>query len=73
MSALCTTWILCIDYYMWMGPEDNTAVAGLSSYGGLYIGTGKDLDAASFFSGLIDDVRIYRRALRAEDIAALEQ
>jgi len=53
--------------------EDNTAVAGLSSYGGLYIGTGKDLDAASFFSGLIDDVRIYRRALRAEDIAALEQ
>jgi len=38
--------------------------AGLeSSEGGLYIGTGKDLDPAGFFSGLIDDVRIYNRAI----------
>jgi len=53
--------------------EDTTAVAGLSSDGGLYIGAGKDLDATSFFSGLIDDVRIYNVALTAEKIAALVQ
>ena len=43
------------------------------SDGGLYIGAGKNLDAASFFSGLIDDVRIYNQALSAEEIAALAQ
>ena len=32
--------------------------------GGLYIGVGKDYAANSFFSGLIDDVRIYNRAVR---------
>ena len=38
--------------------------AGLAgSYGGLHIGAGNTLDAASFFSGLIDDVRIYDRAI----------
>jgi sialidase-1 len=31
--------------------------------GGLHIGAGKTLDAAAFFSGLIDDVRIYDRAV----------
>jgi len=34
-----------------------------SSDGGLYLGAGSTLDAASFFSGLIDDVRIYNRAV----------
>ncbi len=34
-----------------------------AAYGGLYFGAGKDLDPASFFSGLIDDVRIYDRAI----------
>ncbi len=34
-----------------------------SADGGLYIGAGKTLDAGSFFSGLIDDVRIYNRAV----------
>ena len=34
-----------------------------SATGGLYIGTAKNLDAATFFSGLIDDVRIYSRAV----------
>jgi len=31
--------------------------------GGLYFGVGKDFDAASFFSGLIDDVRICIRVI----------
>ena len=33
------------------------------SEGGLYIGAGKDLDEGTFFSGLIDDVRIYNRVI----------
>jgi len=41
------------------------------SNGGLYIGAGKDLDATSFFTGLIDDVRIYDKALTPEQIAVL--
>ena len=45
----------------------------MSSNGGLYIGASKDLDATGFFSGLIDDVRIYDGALTAEEIAALTQ
>ncbi len=34
-----------------------------SSRGGLYLGAGKNLEPSSFFSGLIDDVRIYNRAV----------
>jgi len=34
-----------------------------ASDNGLYIGTGKAMEAGSFFSGLIDDVRIYNRAV----------
>jgi hypothetical protein len=49
----------------------DTHAAMEGSAGGLYIGAGKNLEAGSFFSGLIDDVRIYDRALSAEDIAAL--
>jgi len=37
------------------------------------IGAGKNLDAGTFFSGLIDDVRIYNVALSTEKIAALAQ
>jgi hypothetical protein len=33
------------------------------SEGGLYFGTGSDLIAGTFFSGLIDDVRIYNRVI----------
>ena len=33
------------------------------SAGGLYIGAGNNLEPGSFFSGLIDDVRIYNRAI----------
>ncbi|MCK4292162.1 MAG: PD40 domain-containing protein [Planctomycetes bacterium] len=34
-----------------------------SADGGLYFGAGKTLDAATFFSGLIDDIRIYNQAV----------
>jgi hypothetical protein len=53
--------------------EDATAVSGMPSDDGLYIGASKDLDSTSFFSGLIDDVRIYNSALSTEEIAALAQ
>jgi len=33
------------------------------SASGLYIGAGKRLEAGTFWSGLIDDVRIYDRAV----------
>ena len=45
----------------------------MSSNGGLYIGVSKDLDVSSFFSGMIDDVRIYNKALSEEEIAALAE
>jgi len=34
-----------------------------SATGGLYIGAGKNLEAGTFFSGLIDEIRIYNRAV----------
>ena len=34
------------------------------SDGGLYIGTGKAMESGTYFSGLIDDVRIYNRAIK---------
>jgi hypothetical protein len=46
-------------------------VGGAQSSGGLYIGAGQDLGPDSFFSGLVDDVRIYDVALTAEEVAAL--
>ena len=33
-------------------------------FGGLYIGVGKDYATGTFFSGLIDDVRTYNRAVK---------
>ncbi len=39
-----------------------------SSGGGLYFGAGKDLDSASFWNGLIDDVHLYNVALSAGEI-----
>ena len=35
----------------------------VGSENGLYIGTGKAMESGTFFSGLIDDVRIYNRAV----------
>jgi len=52
--------------------KDTNSLSGLeNANGGLYIGAGKTLDAANFFSGLIDDVRIYNEAQSAEEIADL--
>ncbi len=39
--------------------------------GGFYIGAGVNLEAAGFFSGLIDDVRIYDVAMRTEQVEAI--
>jgi len=44
-----------------------------SADGGLYIGADKTLGTGTFFSGLLDDVRIYDVALSAEEITALAQ
>ena len=39
----------------------NPSTSLKSADGGLYIGVNKNLDAGTYFSGLIDDVRIYNR------------
>ena len=51
--------------------KDFAFVGGVSSNGGLYLGADKTLEPASFFSGLIDDVRIYDEVLSAEEVAEL--
>jgi hypothetical protein len=43
--------------------KDTTIVGWVPSDRGLHFGAAKDLDAASFFSGLIDDAKIYNRAI----------
>ena len=61
--------------FVWDGSQrtlyvDGVAVAedtqkGLGgSYNGMYIGTGNFMEPSTYFSGLIDDVRIYDRAVR---------
>jgi hypothetical protein len=42
----------------------DTQTGLVASMGGLYIGAGKRLETETFFSGLIDDVRIYNRAVK---------
>jgi hypothetical protein len=51
--------------------KDTDPVGGVGSNGGLYFGAGPSLDPATFFSGLIDDVRIYDEVLSAEEVADL--
>jgi Tol biopolymer transport system component len=53
--------------------SDTQPVLLPSSDGGLHIGAGKNFEAGTFFSGLIDDVRIYNKALTADEIASLAQ
>ena len=44
--------------------KDTVALTTLkSSTGGMYIGVGKDRASTSFFSSLIDDIRIYNRVV----------
>jgi hypothetical protein len=35
----------------------------VSSNGGIYIGCGKGMEPGTYFSGMIDDIRIYNRAI----------
>ena len=51
----------------------DTAASLEAAGGDLYIGAGSGLETGIFFTGLIDDVRIYNKALSAEEIAALAQ
>jgi hypothetical protein len=53
--------MLCVDGVV---AAEDTQETPPSSGSGLYIGTGAGMEAGSFFSGLIDDVRIYNRAVR---------
>jgi hypothetical protein len=49
--------------------KDATTLAPLkSATGSLYFGADKNLDADTFFCGLIDDIRIYKVALSAKEI-----
>jgi hypothetical protein len=52
---------------------DTDFIGGVQTTGDLNIGVGQTLDAGTFFSGLIVDVRIYDVALTAEDIKVLSQ
>ena len=44
-----------------------------NSLSGLNIGCGSNSVVGTFFSGLIDDVRVYNQALTTEEIATLSQ
>jgi hypothetical protein len=51
---------LCVDGVI-VAEDIQSNLAG--SVNGLNIGAGKSLDGETFFSGLIDDVRIYNRVV----------
>jgi hypothetical protein len=54
--------------------KDINALAPLKSANGdLFIGTSKTLEAGTFFSGLIDDIRIYNAVVSVKEVAALSQ
>jgi hypothetical protein len=53
--------------------SDASDLMAISATGGMCIGAGKNLEAGTFFSGLIDDIRIYNVPLSAEEIAALAE
>jgi len=79
-GALCSNAIVCDDHwhrvgFTWDGSTrslyvddilvaEDTDVALAGGTGGLTIGSGKVMTPATFFTGLIDDVRIYNRAVR---------
>lgn len=51
--------------------KDTDGLDKMPSMGGLYFGAGKTLDAASYWSGLIDDIRIYDQVLSVSEIGYL--
>jgi hypothetical protein len=51
--------------------RDTNPVGGVNANGGLYFGADKTLQAGSFFSGLMDDIRIYDEVLSEEEVADL--
>ncbi len=51
--------------------RDTDPVGGVNANGDLYFGVDKTLQAGTFFSGLMDDIRIYDEALSAEEVADL--
>jgi N-acetylneuraminic acid mutarotase len=53
--------MLCVDGII-VAEDEQDGLA--SSNNGLYIGCGKVMESGTYFSGLIDDVRIYNRAVR---------
>lgn len=55
-----STRTLCVDGFK---VAEDTQPGVESSENSLYIGVGKDYSTGTFFSGLIDDVRIYNRAV----------
>jgi hypothetical protein len=50
---------------------ETTPTSLVASDGGLYIGAGKNLKPGSFFSGLINDDRIYPLVLSQKEIEEL--
>ena len=47
-----------------LAAQDTQAGGPANCAGGLNIGCGKDMTPGSFFTGLIDDVRIYNRVVQ---------
>ena len=52
---------LCVDGFV---AAEDTQTGLEATGGGMYIGVGKDYAAGTFFSGLIDDIRIYNRPVK---------
>jgi hypothetical protein len=61
---------LCVDD---VAVADDIQAGPESSQMDLYIGTGKAMESGTYFSGLIDDVRIYNRVVKPYEIEALAQ
>ena len=53
--------------------KDSDVVGGVGSNGSLYFGVGPALQTGTFWSGLIDDIRIYDEVLSAEEVAELKE
>ncbi|MFC1793006.1 kelch repeat-containing protein [Planctomycetota bacterium] len=58
---------------MEVSKDTNPLTSLKNSDGAILIGVNKNLDTGTYFSGLIDDVRVYSKVLTAERIAVLAQ